>query len=55
MTELASPNFVNALLQAVQRQRDEALNKLAQAEANNAVLAAEIAKLREAVKETEEE
>ena len=47
MAELASPDFINALLQAMQRQRDEALNNLAQAEANNAILGAQIAKLRE--------
>ncbi len=39
--------LVNALLAAIQRQRDEALNKLAHAEATNAVLVVEIAKLRE--------
>ncbi len=39
--------LVNALLAAIQRQRDEALNKLAHAEATNVVLAAENVKLRE--------
>lgn len=48
-------NFANALLIALQRQRDEALNKLAHAEANNTLLTAENAKLREAVKEPSHE
>lgn len=47
--------MVNALLAALQRQREEALNKLAQAEANNAMLAAEIAKLRERAEDRAEE
>lgn len=47
--------MVNALLAALQRQREEALNKLAQAEANNAMLAAEIAKLQERAEDRAEE
>ncbi len=39
--------LANALLAALERQRNEALNKLAHAEANNAVLTADIAKLTE--------
>ena len=47
-TELA-----NALLEVLQRQRNDALNRLAQAEANNAMLTVEIGKLREEAKPKE--
>ncbi len=52
---MAAENFVNALWQAVRRQRNEALDKLAQAEANNVVLAAQIATLRSEAKDQKEE
>ncbi len=52
---MAAENFVNALLQAVQGQRDEALNKLAHEKANNAVLTAQIATLRSEAKDQKEE
>ncbi len=47
--------LINELLAALQRQRDEALNKLAKSEANHAVLVADMAKLRETAGEETEE
>ena len=44
----------NALLAALQRQRDEALNRLAHTEANNTVLTAQNEVLREKIKGMED-
>lgn len=46
--------LANALLAALQRQRDEALNRLANAEAQGTVLSAENEALRKTIKEMKE-
>ena len=46
--------FANALLEELQQQRNEALNRLAKSEANNIVLVAEIARLEARVVELEQ-